>query len=80
MEEKYPRYITPGFEPFDPVELARKTEEIVTRHRKGEYERKYTAFYATGVYAEGLIPKQRIRWNSNRIYRRMLPQMSILLG
>jgi len=42
----YPRYITPGFEPFDPVRLARKTEEIVC---KGD-ARKYTDFYATGVY------------------------------
>ena len=42
----YPRYITPGFEPFDPVQLARETEEIVC---KGD-ARKYTDFYATGVY------------------------------
>lgn len=47
MMKAYPRYITPGFEPFDPVELARKTERIVCR---GD-ERKYTAFYATGVYS-----------------------------
>ena len=42
----YPRYITPGFEPFDPVQLARETEEIVC---KGD-ARKYNDFYATGVY------------------------------
>ena len=42
----YPRFIKPGFEPFDPVELAGETEKIVCR----ENERKYTAFYATGVY------------------------------
>jgi uncharacterized Fe-S cluster-containing radical SAM superfamily protein len=42
----YPRYITPGFEPFDPVQLARETEAIVC---KGD-ARKYTDFYATGVY------------------------------
>lgn len=48
--EKYPRYITPEFEPFDPVELARRTEEIVTGYRNGRCERKYTDFYATGVY------------------------------
>ena len=47
---EYPRYVTPGFKPFDPVKLARKTEEIVTRIRNGRCERKYTAFYATGVY------------------------------
>jgi len=49
--EKYPRYVTPNFEPFDPVELARETEKIVTRYNEdGKCERKYTAFYATGVY------------------------------
>jgi len=42
----YPRYVRPGFEPFDPVQLARETEEIVC---KGD-ARKYTDFYATGVY------------------------------
>ena len=42
----YPRYITPSLEPFDPIELARETEEIVC---KGD-ARKYTDFYATGVY------------------------------
>jgi len=42
----YPRFIKPGFEPFDPVELAKDTEKIVCRGN----ERKYTAFYATGVY------------------------------
>lgn len=42
----YPRYVTPGFEPFDPVQLARETEMIVC---KGD-ARKYTDFYATGVY------------------------------
>ena len=35
-----------NFKPFNPLELAKKTEDIVCR---GE-ERKYTAFYATGVY------------------------------
>jgi len=42
----YPRYLTPGFEPFDPLELARETEAIVC---KGD-QRKYTDFYSTGVY------------------------------
>lgn len=51
MEEQvaprsYPRYVTPGFEPFDPIQLARETEKIVCR---GD-ARKYTDFYATGVY------------------------------
>ncbi len=42
----YQRMLIRGFKPFNPLELARRTEEIVCR---GE-ERKYTAFYATGVY------------------------------
>lgn len=48
--EEYPRYITTKFKPFDLVELARRTEEIVTRHQNGRCEHKYTAFYKTGVY------------------------------
>ncbi len=42
----YPRYITSSYEPFDPIQLAKETEEIVCR---GD-ARKYTDFYATGVY------------------------------
>lgn len=42
----YPRCVRPDFEPFDPVELAFQTEKIVC---KGD-TRKYTDFYATGVY------------------------------
>jgi len=42
---EYPRYVTPGFKPFDPVKLAKVTEKIVCKGDK----RKYTAFYATGV-------------------------------
>ena len=45
--KKYPRMLTRGFKPFDPVELARVTEKIVSRD---DGSRKYTAFYATGVY------------------------------
>ncbi len=44
--ETYPRYLEPGFTPFDPLELAKRTEEIVCR---GDL-RKYTKFYCTGVY------------------------------
>jgi len=43
---EYPRYVTPSSPPFDPVELARETERIVSHHN----QRKYTGFYATGVY------------------------------
>jgi uncharacterized Fe-S cluster-containing radical SAM superfamily protein len=42
----YQRYLEPGFVPFDPLQLARQTEEIVCR---GDL-RKYTKFYCTGVY------------------------------
>lgn len=44
--EDYPRFVTPDFEPFDALKLAQETEEIVSRGRK----RKYTDFYAVGVY------------------------------
>jgi len=44
--QPYPRYLEKGFTPFDPLELARRTEEIVCR---GDH-RKYTKFYCTGVY------------------------------
>jgi uncharacterized Fe-S cluster-containing radical SAM superfamily protein len=46
----YPRYLTEKFQPFDPVELARETELIVCRSGPGGQERKYEAFYCTGVY------------------------------
>lgn len=43
---KYPRFVTPRSEPYDPVEVVRITEEVVCKGDK----RKYTSFYATGVY------------------------------
>jgi len=46
----YPRYLTPDFEPFDPVELEKETENIVTRNGPDGQERKYESFYAAGVY------------------------------
>jgi uncharacterized Fe-S cluster-containing radical SAM superfamily protein len=46
MEEEYPRYLTPYSKVYAPLWLGKKTEEIVCRGDK----RKYTAFYATGVY------------------------------
>jgi len=42
----YPRYLEPAFTPFDPLDLAQRTEEIVCRGDR----RKYTKFYCTGVY------------------------------
>lgn len=44
--QTYPRYLEPGFTPFDPLELAERTEQIVCRGDR----RKYTKFYCTGVY------------------------------
>ncbi len=47
---KYQRFLTPGFKPFDPLELARETEKIVTRQGYEGLERKYTDFYSVPVY------------------------------
>jgi len=46
----YQRFLTPESEPFDPLELARKTERIVTREGPEGLERKYTGFYSVPVY------------------------------
>ncbi len=48
--KEYPRFITSDFEPFDPVELIKETEKIVTKSGPRGLERKYEDFYATGVY------------------------------
>ena len=41
-----PRMLVKGFKPFDPLEVSKAVESVVCR---GD-ERRYTAFYATGVY------------------------------
>jgi len=41
----YPGYLREGFEPFDPIELARLTEAKVSRGSS----RKYTEFYCVGA-------------------------------
>ena len=46
MTKEYPRFVLPISQPFDPVELIQQTEKIVCSGNK----RKYTNFYATGVY------------------------------
>ncbi|MFQ6083783.1 MAG: radical SAM protein [Candidatus Aminicenantia bacterium] len=46
MFKDYPSYLTPYLKPFDPIELANRTEKIVMK----ENSRKYTDFYCTGVY------------------------------
>lgn len=42
----YPRYVEEGFQPYDPLALMRLTEKVACRGNA----RKYTAFYATGIY------------------------------
>ena len=44
--ETYQKYLEPGFAPFDPLELARQTEQIVCRGDR----RKYTKFSCVGAY------------------------------
>jgi uncharacterized Fe-S cluster-containing radical SAM superfamily protein len=46
VDQAYPRYLEPGFTPFDPVGLARRTEQLVCDGDR----RKYTKFYCPGVY------------------------------
>lgn len=50
MGLKYQRFLTPGFKPFNPLELAAETERIVTRLGPHGLERKYTGFYSVPVY------------------------------
>jgi len=47
---EYPRFLTQDFKPFNPLELAKKTELIVTRRGPEGLERKYTGFYSVPVY------------------------------
>lgn len=46
----YQRFLTPESASFDPLELARETEKIVTREGSEGLERKYTNFYSVPVY------------------------------
>jgi len=48
--KEYLRFLKPGFKPFNPLELAKATENIICKVGEEGVERKYTAFYATGVY------------------------------
>ena len=48
--KEYQRFLTPGFTPFDPLELARETEKIVTREGPEGLERKYVGIYSAPVY------------------------------
>jgi uncharacterized Fe-S cluster-containing radical SAM superfamily protein len=44
--KNYPRYLKPGFTPFDPLELAKQTEQIVCDGNR----RKYTKFSCPRMY------------------------------
>ena len=48
--EEYQRFLTQGFKPFNPLELAKETERIVTREGPEGLERKYVSFYSAPVY------------------------------
>lgn len=50
IADEYPRYKTKSSKPFDPIEVTKRTEEIVLRKEDNTYSRKYTTFYAAGVY------------------------------
>lgn len=43
--EGHPRYLKEGFEPYDPIQLAHLTEDMICR----DLARKYTDFYCTGI-------------------------------
>ena len=46
----YQRFLTPDFQPFDPIKLARETELIATREGSEGLERKYAGIYSAPVY------------------------------
>lgn len=46
----YQRFLTPNFTPFNPLELARETEKIVTKEGLEGLERKYVSVYSAPVY------------------------------
>ncbi|MFX0096809.1 MAG: radical SAM protein [Candidatus Hodarchaeota archaeon] len=48
--KEYPRLFTSDSESFDPIELAKETQKIVTRRSPEGLERKYTGIYSAPVY------------------------------
>ena len=50
QEGAYQRFLTPNSVPFDPLELAEQTEDIITRKGPEGLERKYTGIYSAPVY------------------------------
>ncbi len=47
---EYQRFLTLASKPFDPLELARETERIVTREGEEGLERKYVGIYSAPAY------------------------------
>jgi uncharacterized Fe-S cluster-containing radical SAM superfamily protein len=50
VRKNYQRFLRAGSTPFDPLELARETEKIVTRKGREGLERKYVGLYSAPVY------------------------------
>lgn len=50
LMKNYQRFLTPNFRSFDPLELAKETESLVTRRGKEGLERKYVGIYSAPVY------------------------------
>ena len=48
--KEYQRFLRPGFTAFDPLELEKETEKIVTRKGREGLERKYVGLYSAPVY------------------------------
>jgi uncharacterized Fe-S cluster-containing radical SAM superfamily protein len=48
--KEYQRFLAPRFIPFDPLELAKETEKIVSRAGSEGLERKYSGIYSAPVY------------------------------
>lgn len=63
MFSEYPRALTPDMQPFDPLELARTTQQLVCSGNK----RKYTAIYAVGVYG-GIVTAYAVGCSLRCIY------------
>ena len=50
LDNKYQRFLTSDFQPYDPVILAKETEKIVTNESPEGLERKYVSIYSAPVY------------------------------
>lgn len=48
--KEYQRFLTPESKPFNPLELAKETEKIVTKEGAEGLERKYVGIYSAPVY------------------------------